>query len=483
MKIPNCGFGETLMPSEHRNTGGARATRRSVSSKDDVNTSVLCANADAAGSNYHGVFGRKTKTFRFCVILIALGVQVNCIATAETAQKAESFVESVGINIHLDYADSAYSLRFPEVRAALRDLHVRHLREGLVLSPRDGYYAHLNELAGLGMRSILITEPRVSEEAMSEFRARVPNFVEGYEAPNELDMSKDPQWDETLRKYLPVLYKAAASQGLPVIGPSLVKRESYATLGDVSSLITVANLHNYPGGRNPGTRGWGANGYGSLPYHQRNVRQYAGELPIVTTETGYTNDQNVANSVPEAIAAVYFPRLLLFQFLSGIKRTYIYELLSSGKEDYGLMTRNCARKPAFGAVQSLMEMLDDRDKRSNADDLSYELTSDSHDMQHLLFQKSDGRFFLALWIEAPSYDVNAKRNVVVDLHGVTLRLPWVPGSVKLHRWTASGEVKTTELATGKTITLPVGDCLSVLELAPSEATHSEVSEITGEITR
>ncbi len=403
--------------------------------------------------------------------LFALGLPATCITAAETAEKAEKFVDSVGINIHLNYADSAYSLRFAEVRAALQDLHVRHLREGLVLSPHAGYYAHLNELGTLGMKSIMITEPRDDAGVMSAFHAKVPNLVEGYEAPNELDASKDPRWDETLRMYLPVLYRAAANQGLPVIGPSLVKRESYATLGDVSSLITVGNLHNYPGGRNPGTHGWGANGYGSLPYHQRNVQQYAGGLPIITTETGYTNDQNVANSVPESVAAKYFPRLLLFQFLSGIKRTYIYELLSSGKEDYGLMTRDCERKPAFRAVKSLMEMLDDHDRRAKADDLAYELSSDSHDMQHLLFQKSDGRFFLAMWIETPSYDVNAKRSVAVESHAATLRLPWEPSSVHLHHWTANGDVETTEPSAGKTITVPVGDCLSVLELAPSKAPH------------
>ena len=116
-----------------------------------------------------------------------------------------------------------------------------------------------------------------------------------------------------------------------------------------------------------------------------------------------------------------------------------------------------------------MEMLDDHDRRVKADDLPYELSSDSHDMQHLLLQKSDGTFFLALWIEAPSYDVNAKRNIAVDARVVTLRFPWEPSSVKLHRWTASGEVETTVPRAGRTITVPVGDCLSVLELTPAEA--------------
>src|ERR1700722_6811718 len=48
----------------------------------------------------------------------------------------------------------------------------------------------------------------------------------------------------------------------PIVGPSLTQGESFAKVADTARFFDFANLHNYLGGRNPGTHGWGANGYG-----------------------------------------------------------------------------------------------------------------------------------------------------------------------------------------------------------------------------
>ncbi len=53
--------------------------------------------------------------------------------------------------------------------------------------------------------------------------------------------------------------------------------------------------------------------------------------PIVFTESGYHNAINVRNDQPgisEAAAARYIPRLFLEDFLHGIPRTYLYEIIS-----------------------------------------------------------------------------------------------------------------------------------------------------------
>jgi len=404
------------------------------------------------------------------ILFIAIGacllVTLAPAASAENVRKSEAFVDSVGINLHLNYSDSAYSTRFTEVQAALKQLRIRHFRDGLVTHPIPSYIPHLRELGSIGMKGIFITDPRNSIDDLADFPQKVPQLVEGYEAPNEMDGSKDPHWNDTLSRFLPTLSRAASSRSIPAIGPSLVKKESYPRLGQIGGYVSIANLHNYPGGRNPGTHGWGANGYGSLDYHKRNVSEYEGTLPVMSTETGYTNDPSAADSVPEEIAATYFPRLLLFQFMNGVNRTYIYELLSSGREDFGLMTRNCEPKPAFKAIAALMQLLDDRDLRPRAEELPLQLDATAHDLQHLLLEKSDGRYFIPLWIEEPGYDVNAKRKVDVPPGTATLHLPWIPRSVSIHQWTPAGDVQTTSVHTEKVMKVPVRDTLTILEVVP-----------------
>lgn len=57
--------------------------------------------------------------------------------------------------------------------------------------------------------------------------------------------------------------------------------------------------------------------------------------PVIATETGYCNDLTAADSVPEDVAARYMPRVFLEQWLYGIKRTYIYELVDVGSNVSG----------------------------------------------------------------------------------------------------------------------------------------------------
>ncbi len=387
-------------------------------------------------------------------------------AWTENAVKAETFVDSVGFNIHLHYTDTAYYSSFPKVRDALLELHVRHVRDGLVTAPISAYVDRFNELGKLGIKTVFITKPEQTPAILSAFPAKVGRTFEGYEAPNELDISGDPHWSDTLRHYLPILYTVAKASGYGAIGPSLVKEPSYAQLGNIQSFASAGNLHNYPGGRNPGTSGWGADGYGSMAWNLNHVRRTAGTLPVITTETGYNNDPKFENYVPEVVAAKYLPRLLLYQFSSGIRRTYLYELLSSGHEDYGLMSAACVPKPAFASVRSLLALLDDHDTRPDAGHLDYRLSSVGPEIRHLLLQKSDGRFFLALWLESSSYDVPSRQARSQPTQGAQLALPWRPRAVVLHRWTESGIAEKQVLAGTQSISLQVSDFLTVVEIVP-----------------
>jgi hypothetical protein len=399
-------------------------------------------------------------------VLMGFGcITARCIQS-ETAKSAKGFADSVGINVHLSYTDSAYVTKFDVVRDALVDLHVRHLREGLVKAGNTAYFSHLHELGQLGFKAMFITAPDQGESTLESFPARVGPIIEGYEAPNEFDQSRAPDWTGTLRIYMGTLHAVSTRMRIPVTGPSLTKPESFALLGDVSALISYGNLHNYPAGRHPGTHGWGANGYGSLTYNVANVERYAGDLPVMTTETGYTNDAGAANAVTEELAAKYLPRLIAYHFSAGISRTYIYELLSSGREDFGILSRDARKKPAYFALEELMKMVDDRTESRSPGSLDLHMSGGNGDMQHLLLQKADGSFLLLIWIEASGYDVPRAAPVGVAAQNVTVTLPWTPLSIVDFQWGPGGVVTHRSIEPAASVSVPVSDYMSVVQLVP-----------------
>src|SRR5262249_24858802 len=139
--------------------------------------------------------------------------------------------------------------------------------------------------------------------------------------------------------------------------------------------------------------------------------------PVIATETGYCNDLTAADSVPEDVAARYMPRVFLEQWLYGIKRTYIYELVDVGSSvsgnGYGLLHTDFSPKPGFTALKNFIALLSDPGPAFQPAGLPLKLSGQTSNVQHLLLQKRDGRFYLAIWLELPAYDVNAKARLTV----------------------------------------------------------------------
>jgi hypothetical protein len=286
----------------------------------------------------------------------------------ETPVSADSIAESVGVNIHLHYGDTVYG-NFDLIRTLLIDLGVRHTRDGLIDTTWQPYYQRHVALGKLGIRCVFITSPTQSNTLITSWPDRVPGAFEAYEAPNEYDLSHDPNWAATLKAFVPRLYDAVKSNPptatFPVIGPSLTQAASYAQVAGLEQYFDLANMHNYFGGRNPGTAGWGDGGYGSIAYNIRNNQTAWPGKPIWTTETGYTNDASTSQGIPELVEGKYAPRMILEQALHGVVRTYVYELIDQGRAKagndgaFGLARMDGSRKPAFTALKNLIATLSD----------------------------------------------------------------------------------------------------------------------------
>ena len=406
----------------------------------------------------------------FCILAVAHSGS----ALAEKPISSDSIADSVGVNVHLHYTDTPYS-NFPLVEKLLTDMHVRHIRDGLIDTKWDEFYKRHNALGALGIHCVYVTSPKQSDDLLTAYPQRVHQDFEGFEAPNEYNNSGDSHWPETLQSFLPRLQQIAKrstpSNGAALlIGPSLTQPDAYPKTNGFQRYFEYANLHNYLAGRNPGTPGWGGGGYGSINWNLNLARSAWGSSPVMTTEIGYTTDLANKQGIPEDVEAKYMPRLILEQLLHQIRRTYIYELIDVGpkvsKNDaaFGLVRNDGTRKPAFNALKSLIQITADHDGVPDLEDLSFQLSGDTKDVHHLLARRSEGSYLLFFWVEQPSFDPDSKAKREVAKKQITFSSPARFRSAELLTVSPLGEIATRQLSDSIPVHLEASDTISVLRL-------------------
>jgi hypothetical protein len=392
-------------------------------------------------------------------------------AKAEKAVSADAFVDSLGVNIHLHFNDTAYA-NFPRVQQALKDLGVRHVRDGLVDTAWKDYYSRHNQLGRMGIKGTFITSPAQSTQLLLDYPERMKDSFEAYEAPNEYDQSHDAQWSATLTSFLSRLNRAvkadARTSRFPVIGPSLTRADSALELRGLCT-FDYANLHNYFGGHNPGTPGWGSNGYGSILRNLAVVNTICPGKLVVTTETGYQTSTALPQGIPEDVAGKYVPRVFLEQWLHGIRRTYLYELVdlpprrSAGDSAFGLLRFDFTPKPAYSALKNLLQLLADPGPAFAGEELGFKLRGELSNVHHLLFEKRNGVFYLAFWVEEPGYDSATKKATPAEPHAVVIQTDRVIGMTR-HWFDASGEMHAAALDAAATHKVEVSDSVTIFEM-------------------
>ncbi len=391
------------------------------------------------------------------------------LGACEKPVATDTIVDSVGVDLHLHYNDTPYG-NFPLIKGLLISLGVRHVRDGLADTKWQPYYQEFIELGKAGIKGIFLTSPNQTDAFITTWPKRVPGAFEGYEGPNEYDNSGDPHWADTLKVFMPRLYRAVKAdpdtRQFPVIGPSLIHGADFKAIAQLSPDMDEANMHNYFGGRNPGTPGWGDGGYGSIAYNIDLTNVWPNH-PIVTTETGYNTG---SEGIPEEIEGTYEPRVILEQALHGVRRTYLYELidepqLKEPKErDFGLVHGDGSPKPAFTALKNLLGILADPGPVFMPAPLPFSLTGGSKNFHHLLMARRDGSYYLALWLETEDFDVNRRIKTPATPEQVTFHSEKRFSSAQLMSFHPDGSMQTSKLTPGTAIPLTATDCVAILKL-------------------
>ncbi|MEO0534124.1 MAG: hypothetical protein AAF215_09685 [Cyanobacteria bacterium P01_A01_bin.123] len=403
------------------------------------------------------------------------------------AKSADSFVDTIGINTHVHYRDTVYEEFETIVQPRLTELQIRYIRDIAVtydgISEDSFYYNRLRTLADDGIKFNLLTSPLdtsygepTNYDLLDEVYEWTDRAVVAFEGVNEPDVQGVNTWIKDTQAGQRELYETVNAHPLikhiPVISPSLTSSNAREKLGDLSEWTDYGNIHNYWAGRAPESKGWGAKGYGSFDWHFDDASITSGSDPIISTETGWRNDPSptqIHQGTPETLVARYIPRLFLSQFNAGIERTYLYQLIDQGGEDYGLLARDNTPKPAFKALKNLIGLFNDPNSTFTPGSLAFDLSGDTENIQHSLFQKSNGDFYLALWVGEPSAAILDEESRAISHQSVTLTLPNnLQPQATIHTFQDSGNLKRSTTALNRNeIDLALNGNVKVLQLTPT----------------
>lgn len=399
------------------------------------------------------------------------------------ASAADTFVDSIGVNTHMLYQNTLYYTAWPQVFNDLQEMGVRHIRDGYFnVNWGPPYTTEHQQLAQSGIRTDYVVpfDPTISAQDIQNL-ASIDGDMELLEAPNECDLTGSCGGTtllaglDNMLGFMPSLQQAGSALSVPVIGPSFAAFESYAQLGNIASKMTYNNLHVYFGGRNPGSMGWGSpdaqgNPYGSFQFWLDQSNLDAPGLPAIITETGYMSfpGNPTPYTIPLNVEASYIPRTYLLAYMHGIGRTYQYEFLEDpNSPGFGLVDGNLNPRPAYYALKNLIANLADPGPQFTPGSLQFGLSGGDNTLNHMLFQKRDGSYWLILWLEQSSYDTVNQVPTPVTPQNITLTLGGGYIAPNIGTFDDNGNLNwASSQSTSGTVPLTVSDHLTIVKILP-----------------
>jgi len=366
---------------------------------------------------------------------IVLAITLFSLPTAAAPKRAQSFVESIGVNVHLMYFDGGYS-NLDRTLAALSYLGIHNVRDS-ALSAAPSAWARYAAAAEAGVKFNLF----VRDDDVTGALARLHTFVQQFpgsiisiEGPNEVNN-------------FPVVYRGkAGTEGAQIYQKSLfdtVKSDpllkdipvyNFTTYPNASGASDFGNIHPYPkGGRQP---------YDTILSESQN--RIMPDKPLVITEAGYYTLPGPAGwgGVDDQTQGVYLVNLLLDAAFLGLPRTYIYQLLDAypdadmtkQESHFGLFDIRYQPKSSATAIRNIVRLMTDNDPGANAFPLratdNYTINAPSS-ARSLIFQKAARESIVAVWNEPQIWDGQNFRPIAPVQETVTLTLSDGPQNISL----------------------------------------------------
>jgi hypothetical protein len=391
--------------------------------------------------------------------------------TGEQALTNFQFTDSVGVNVHLAYSNTVYGSQFPQIMQSMISLGVKHYRDGLNQYAQPFQYQNAEMLGKAGIKADWLMDFNNSATDINSAYANAPDATAEFEGPNE----DDAEAGAPLLAFIQLLQNTVrgnpATAAMPIIAPSFSQVSSYATQGNLSSLINYGNTHDYFASFNPETAPYGGSfyncgGYGSMQFDICLAQMVGVNEPVVATETGYQSGTGLS----DAIIGRYEPRTLFESLRLGITRTFLYELIDESGTNWGLLTGSFSPRPAYTAIQNVLSLLKDA-SFTQPGKFDYTLAGQTQNVHHLLLQKSDGSFYLAIWLAVQSADPNNPSTAYdVAPQNVTLSANAPIGAATTYILDDSGNMTSSSTQiTNQSLSIPVTDRITLVTLSPGQS--------------
>ena len=413
-------------------------------------------------------------------ILAIANISSVCAAPVP-ALSADSFVDSIGVNVHLTYGGTPYEKFEDLIKPKLKELGIRHIRDEAY--QEENFFHKVKSLASDGIKATLIFSGNPPSEVVATAK-KLSGAIEAIEGPNESDLEifnfayKGQKFPVGTRTYHKEMYAAVKGEGatknLPVVLPSMGWGQNAELMGKLNSVGDYCNLHSYPNIGQPPTIDLDS-------YFIPHIKNMCGSsLPMWATETGYHNVISNELGISDGAAGKYIPRLLLGNFKRNIERTYLYELVNQSSDpnddqsNFGLLRFDGSPKPAFTAIKNMNSLLKDSAVKFTPQSLDYEIEGDKQGIETVLLQKSNGDYYLILWQETKSWDNDSKKDINVPNKKVKVSLKNSAKKLETYDPTKSISALNAEAST-KAIDISVPDYPVILRIGTNGTQRQPLS--------
>jgi hypothetical protein len=438
-----------------------------------------------------------------------------------TPKRAYSYTDGVGVNTHLRYTHLPYYTAFETIIfPKLKQLGIKHVRDNF---PHPSFlgsvsaslmrqrYLKLHDSCGIRY-SYLVDSRRVIDTArfinsgeyleLFDTNPELIKTVQHFEGFNEPDRTiavwfpsnwvslthtiQKSLWDKA--HSMPALSHVSIINASPThFGPSPSMPDSFAApVPHISSYFDYANLHPYDlsGGVNsifPGAR---------YDKEQAYYDTIAKGKPFIVTEMGFPTARGFNNPAActfgansfhyssELAAGKYYSIAFMELFKRGADRVYSYEFIDQNTADqgdveknFGLLRTDGSEKPAFTAIKNTLTILKDTSLSFSPAPLALTISGDTAGVRYSLYQKNNGRYYLALWLgveKGPNFDYTTFTNIDVPAQQVKIELPYTAAVLNVYQPLLS-DLPLHSYSSKDSLTVHVPDNLLLLEIAgPAE---------------
>ena len=409
-----------------------------------------------------------------CALMIGIWLCVPTARAAPPIMRAEEFLDSIAVNLHLPYTDGGY-MSGSETLRALNYLGVRFVRDhaiGPKMQPES--LQNFEKFGAAGISFDMIVNggdiPR-NLANLSAYEQKHPGAIHAIEGPNEVNnwpVSYDGKTGTAgAVAYQQALYDAVKAD--PVLKD--VPVYNFTNWPYSAGKSDFANIHPYAKkGRQP---------YEVIQGELGAVTSLMPGRPAVVTETGYYTLPKPGvgwGGVDEPTQAKFFVNLYLDAALLGVKRSYLYQLLDAypdpqGKDQekhFGLFDLSYKPKPAATALRTLRTLLHDSDPAARSFDarpFSATITGLPPGAKTLKLQKADGTDIIAIWDEPDIWDETAGQAIAVPPKTVTISLAEARGWISAYV-PAAGNQPVASASSSQQLAVQLSDTAILVVIAP-----------------